>query len=367
MLGVPARPAHRGIPDRSQPFPASSKLAGMNLQGLRNKLLISMGLGVVVFAGLLAYGDFSEVVKSLEEFRWELMPLVLLVTMGNYLLRFVKWEYYLRQIGVEGLDRLDSFLIYFSGLGMVITPGKVGEWLKSYLLREVNGTPVTKSAPILLAERMTDSLALLLIAGTGVIFFGRDTWPIVAIIAVASAAAILLSRHRRASYGLIGLLGRAPGVGRFVPHLEEFYESTYLLMDPRGVLLMTALSVASWMFEVLAFHLTLVGLGVPNTADTMLKAAFILPISTLAAAIFFTPGGLFVAEAGITSLCRRLLDMSRSSAAVATLIIRIATLWFGVAVGLVAFAVLLRKMARQGKALTMEPEPALAGGSDAAG
>jgi uncharacterized protein (TIRG00374 family) len=339
----------------------------MNLQGLRNKILISMGLGVVVFAALLAYGDFADVMTSLEEFRWELMPVILVVTMGNYLLRFVKWEYYLRQIGVEGLGRLDSFLIYFSGLGMVITPGKVGEWLKSYLLREVHGTPVTRSAPILLAERMTDSLALLLIASAGVIAFGRDTWPIVAIIAIVSAGAILLSRHRRASYGIIGWLGRVPGGRRFGPHLEEFYESTYLLMDPRGVFLMTSLSIGSWMFEVLAFHLTLIGLGVPNTADTMLKAAFILPISTLAAAIFFTPGGLFVAETGIASLCRRLLDMSRSSAAVATLIIRIATLWFGVAVGLLAFGVLLRKMAKQGKSLSMEPEPALTSGSDAAG
>jgi uncharacterized protein (TIRG00374 family) len=107
--------------------------------------------------------------------------------------------------------------------------------------------------------------------------------------------------------------------------------------------------VSSWFFEVMAFYLTLIGLGADGGIDTLLKAAFILPIATLAAAILLTPGGLFVAEAGITSLTQELLDMSKSAATVGTLIIRIATLWFGVAVGLIAFAVLTRRLARQGK------------------
>ena len=53
----------------------------------------------------------------------------------NYVFRFIKWEYYLSLIGVKGLPWRDSALIFFSGLGMVITPGKVGEWIKSSPLR----------------------------------------------------------------------------------------------------------------------------------------------------------------------------------------------------------------------------------------
>jgi uncharacterized protein (TIRG00374 family) len=325
----------------------------MNLQKIRSRLLISMLLGIVVFAGLLAYGDFQKVGGDLKDFRWELMPLILLVTCGNYLLRFVKWEYYLRQIGVSGLRRIDSFLIYFSGLGMTVTPGKIGEWLKSYLLKEVHGTSVTKSAPILLAERLTDSLGLLIIAGTGVVVFGNGTWPIVVLIAVGSVVAIGVSRHRPASHALLRFAGRLPLAGRFVPHFEEFYESTYVLMDPRGIALMTVLSVGSWFFEVLAFYLTLIGLGVSAGPDTLFKAAFILPIATLAAAVLLTPGGLGVAETGITSLSQELLDMGKGAATAGTLIVRIATLWFGVLLGLAMFAILTHRLGKQGK--TLEP------------
>ncbi|HXK33921.1 MAG TPA: lysylphosphatidylglycerol synthase transmembrane domain-containing protein [Dehalococcoidia bacterium] len=333
----------------------------MNLKNLRNRLLASMLLGVLVYAGLIAYGDFRKVGESFSDFRWELMPLILLVTCGNYALRFVKWEYYLRQIGVEGLRKWDSFLIYFSGLGMTVTPGKVGEWLKSYLLREVHGTPVTRSAPILLAERLTDSLALLVIAGLGVIFYGHEWWPVVAFIGVVSAVAIAVSRHRPTSLALIAFAGRMPVVRRLAPHFESFYESTYVLMNPAGILLMTALSVSSWFFEVLAFHLTLVGLGVDSSWETLFKAAFILPIATLAAAIAFTPGGLGVAEAGITALTKNLFeDISSSAATLATIVIRIATLWFGVAVGLITFAILMRKLSREGKGLETGEEPPIA-------
>ncbi len=323
----------------------------MNLQKIRSRLLLSMLLGIVVFAGLLAYGDFRNVGSDLKGFRWELLPLILLVTCGNYLLRFVKWEYYLRQIGVTGLRRVDSFLIYFSGLGMTVTPGKIGEWLKSYLLKEVHGTSVTKSAPILLAERLTDSLGLLIIAGTGVIVFGNGTWPIVLVIAIGSVVAIAVSRHRPTSHALLRIAGRLPLARRFVPHFEEFYESTYVLMNPVGIALMTVLSVGSWFFEVLAFYLTLVGLGVSAGPDTLFKAAFILPIATLAAAVLLTPGGLGVAETGITSLSEQLLHVGKGTATAGTLIVRIATLWFGVLLGLAMFAVLTHRLGKQGKRL----------------
>jgi uncharacterized membrane protein YbhN (UPF0104 family) len=324
----------------------------MNVHTIRNRLLFSILFGVLVYAGLTAFSDFEEVARSFGEFRWELLPLILLVTCGNYALRFVKWQYYLHAIGVRGLKTYDSFLIFFSGLGMVVTPGKVGEWLKSYLLREVHGTPVMRSASILLAERLTDSLALLVIGGVGVAFFGPEYWWVVAVIAGGSGIAVGVSRHRPTSMAIIRFVGRLPLVGRYGGHLEEMYESTYILMEPRTVLLMTGLSVCSWFFEVLAFYFTLIGLGVSGEIDTLLKAAFILPIATLVAAIVvFAPGGLGVAEGSITTLSIRLLDLGKGAAAVGTVIIRIATLWFGVIIGLLAFAVLTRKLTREGKSL----------------
>jgi len=322
----------------------------LNVQNLRGKLLLSVLLGVVVYAGVTFFVDYDEVASSLADFNWALLPLILVLTTMNYLFRFVKWEYYLRIIGVRGLRRRDSFLIFFSGLGMVITPGKVGEWIKSYLLREVHGTPIARSAPILIAERLTDSIALLIIVAAGVFVFG-DFWLAFVVVAVGVVLFVAVSRHRPTAMRILHLGDRIPVVKRFVPQLEEFYESTYVLMSPRAVILMGALSTFSWFFEVLGFYFTFVGLGQPHSAELLLQAAFILPIATLASAVLMTPGGLGVAEGALVTLSVALVGIMRSEAAVATFIIRFGTLWFGVIVGLIAFAILSRRLS-----LDEEPE-----------
>ncbi|MBI5288849.1 MAG: flippase-like domain-containing protein [Chloroflexi bacterium] len=315
----------------------------MNSTRLRRRLLISTVFGIVVFAALLAYGDVRKVGASVGEFRWELAPIILGIALGNYVLRFVKWHYYLRKVGVRGVAIGDSFLIYMSGLGMTITPGKVGEWLKCYLLRDMHGTPVTRSTPILLAERLTDALALMVLAMIGVIAFERQTWPIVAVVVLGSAVTVAISRHRGLTRRLVASAGRLPVIGRYTPQIDEMAESNYLLMDPVGVILMTLLSVVAWGTQVVAFYLVLIGLDVDAGADTFARASFILPISTLAAALLLLPGGLGAAETGITSLSVGLLDLGRSTASAATLIIRVSTLWFAVVLGLIAFAILLRR------------------------
>ena len=321
----------------------------MNVRNLRRKLILSMVFAGLVFAALVAYGDAQDIATALRGFRWELTPLILAIAFGNYFLRFLKWQYYLRRVGVTGLRGWDSFLVYMSGLGMTITPGKVGEWLKCHLLRDVHGTPVTRSTPILVAERLTDALGLLLLSVGGIIAFERDRWPIVAVVMLAAAIAIVVSRHRGISERLLRLAGRLPIVGRFAPEFDEMSKSNYLLMDPVGVFAMTILSVVAWGTQVVAFYFVLIGLGVDAGPETFMKASFILPMSTLAAALLLLPGGLGVADAGIASLTVNLLDVSRSTASAATLLIRLATLWFAVVLGLIALAIVMRRTAREGK------------------
>jgi uncharacterized protein (TIRG00374 family) len=316
----------------------------VNPRSLRNRVLLSILLGVIVFAGLTFYADFKAVGESLADFQWAYLPLILGLTSVNYVLRFFKWEYYLNLIGVRGLSRKDSFLIFFSGLGMVITPGKVGEWLKSYFLREVHGTPIARSAPILIAERLTDTVALVIMCSVGVFVFGQ-LWQVFVLVLAGAVVFIVIMRHRPTAMALLRLGARMPVVKRFTPQLEEFYESTYVMLGPRPLLLMSGLSTLSWFFEVLAFFFTLVGMGQDPSGELMLYSAFILPIATLASALLLTPGGLGVAEASLQALLENLLDMSKSAAAVSTLIIRFGTLWWGVIIGLGAFAVLSRRLA----------------------
>ncbi|HEX8803508.1 MAG TPA: cytochrome P450, partial [Acidimicrobiales bacterium] len=117
---------------------------------LRGKIVLSLVFGILVVAALSLVADVRQLAATLRGFAWGLAPAILGLTLCNYALRFLKWQYYLRLIGVRGLATRDSLGIFFSAFTMVMTPGKVGELLKSYLLRRVAGTPVAAGEQVVL-------------------------------------------------------------------------------------------------------------------------------------------------------------------------------------------------------------------------
>ena len=308
------------------------------VRGLRGRLIVSVALALAVLIGLSLFADGRKLAHALRDFRWALLPPILLLALTNYALRFVKWQYYLRRIGITDLPAGLSLRIYLSGFAMAVTPGKVGEVLKSVLLREVTGTPIATTAPIILAERLTDGIAMLLLASAGLVVFQYGVPFFVAVTVVTILAFVLLGRQSLIR-GFIARGERVRFVARFVHHIHAFYDSAYWLLRPRPLLIASALGVVSWLMECIGFFLVLIGLGFAATPRLLLTATFILGAASVVGAISLLPGGLGAAEIGVTAMLLALVPsplMTHDVAVAATLLIRFCTLWFGVAVGVVA-------------------------------
>jgi glycosyltransferase 2 family protein len=273
---------------------------------------------VAVAIGLGLYADFGQLGDELRDFRWELFPLALVLTAVNYLLRFWRWQRYLARVEiVVPLGR--SFTIFVAGLTMTITPAKLGELLKSGLLKRSFDVPVRRSAPVVLAERVTDATGVVVLAVAG--GAATQSWPPLAIALVAVVGAVLLVRSP--------LLERFTSLGE-APAAARALLGTPLLVG------MTLLSAVSWLFECLAAYVCVRGLELDlSFPDTIV----VFTLGSLAGALSFLPGGLGVAETSMTGLMRALGDVSKAAAAAATVLIRLATLWFAVALGLVGLAV----------------------------
>jgi uncharacterized protein (TIRG00374 family) len=118
--------------------------------------------------------------------------------------------------------------------------------------------------------------------------------------------------------------------------LGEAPAAAAALLESRLLAGMTLLSAVSWFCECLAAYVCVRGLRLDlSLADTIA----VFSLGSLAGALSFLPGGLGVAETSMTALIRVLGDVPKAAAAAATVLIRLATLWFAVAVGLVALAV----------------------------
>ncbi len=301
----------------------------------RGKIVLSLVFGVLVVAALSLVADVQKLSVTLSGFSWRLMPAILGLTLFNYALRFAKWQYYLRLIGVRGLSTRDSFGIFFSAFTMVMTPGKVGELLKSYLLRRVVGTPLAVSAPVILAERMTDGVALVFLAALG-LANTRFGWPILVVTLVGALGALAVVQHRPTAERLLALGEGFRPLAPRIHHLRDFYASSYELLRPRPFGLAVLCGFVSWAGECVAFFLVLLGLGLPGSWTLLIAATSILALSTLIGSASLLPGGLGVADASIAGLLLAVVAsplMTRDLAVAGSLLIRFATLWFGVLLG----------------------------------
>lgn len=302
--------------------------------------MVGILVGMAVVAGIVVLSDGDALREAFRDFDWRLLPAILALTLFNYLLRFIKWEYYLRLLEIGPLRRKDSLLIFFAGFTMVMTPGKVGELLKSYLLRLKTGTEMARSAPIIVAERVTDGLALLVLAGVGLIAF-RNGWQLLLASAVVAAIGLVLVQHEATMRRILNRVGQTRALRARASSLDHLYDSTRLLLGPRPFAIGIVIGIVSWFGECLAFYLVLTGLGLPHSAELVLAATFVFSAAAWIGGISLLPGGLGVAEASVAGLLLLVVDdpqMNGALAASATLLIRFATLWFGVLIGLGALA-----------------------------
>lgn len=313
------------------------------LAQLRGKILISalVGLAVIIVLGLAS--DLGQVAQSFGQFGWATLPAILGFTVLNYALRWLKWDYYLRRMGMgQGVGYGASALLFTSGMVMAVTPGKVGEVLKSYLLKQINGTPISASAPIVLAERVTDGLAMLLLMGFGLTLY-PPARPLFYLLLVVTIVGLLMLQSLRLMERVLGLAARLPFGGRLAPRLLMAYQSSRQLLSWRILLVSTVISLVSWFGECVAMYYVLRGLGVPASFLLLQQATFVFAASTLFGLVSFLPGGLGVSEGSSALMLQRLIPLAAGPATTATIIIRFCTLWFGVTLGALALLVFSRR------------------------
>lgn len=306
------------------------------LDQIRTRLLAGVAAGVLVMVVLVFALDAPDLIMALGGFDWRLLPPIMLLTVANYALRFVKWQYYLRLLGVSGLSRWDSAQIFLAGFTMVLTPGKVGEYLKAYLVRVRSGVPMARTAPVIFAERFSDGIALLVLASSGLLIF-RHGWQILLAGAGLMLLFLVMLQREALVHSLLRRLARTR-LGHRVELLEQLYVATRELLRPRPLGVAVGLGTVSWLGECLAFVLVVIGLGVDPSWRLVFAGIFVFASATWVGGASMLPGGLGAAELTVAGLLLLVVEdpaMNASLAGAATILIRFATLWFGILIGIV--------------------------------
>ena len=291
----------------------------------------ALAAGVLGWLAYALFRGFTETAGELQGFAWGWYVPILLLTLVNYGLRYLKWHYLLGQLGIHIAHR-DNMWIFGIGLAMVISPAKAGEVVKPYLVREITGASMSRTIPALVAERATDGIAVVALAAVGVTtYYAEATNLILTVIAVIALGIVAVAIEPVATAG-IRLIGAVPVIGRIAPRLHEAYGALRVCLAPIPLFVTVALSIVAWFAECVGYWLVFMGMQVSASLGV---CTFLYAFATVFGAP--SPGGMGMADLALAEGAINLIDgVSPGQALAATLLIRVATLWFGVLIGALA-------------------------------
>lgn len=314
----------------------------MNLpRNLTRKTFAVAGFAALVYVAAALLIGWEEIAAALGRLGPGRFAGVAALSLVNYALRFGRWHGFLAAVGVK-LPWRRSLEVYFATYVMVITPGKIGEAFKAGMLRDVDGVPLSRGLPAVMAERIYDFLAVLVLVAVGALFWtGPFDGAGLALVAGAGVMALLLLvRSARVRRMLLDRIARSRLLGDHRVGLDEGLDATAVLLSPRRGLGHLALSVLAWFCECAGMWLICRELA-PHVG--IMESIFVYGAGTLIGSVSFLPGGIGGTEAVIVVLLET-LSVARPEAAAIAFIVRLATLWLAVVVGIGFLAVARRRL-----------------------
>ena len=225
-----------------------------------------------------------------------------------------------------------NFQIFLSGFVLGVTPGKVGELLKSQLLKDNFNIPRKTTAPLILLERFYNAVGLLIISFFGILFFDFSTL-VLLITGIFLIIVFVTLRSKTLFSRFLQYVSKIGFLTKYSISLKDSYEIVETSTKPKIFLISSTLSAIYWIIESISVYFILLSFGI-NTIDFIT----IIPIyatSMILGVVSFIPGGLVVTE-GTLAVLLNLHGIEISLAMSAVIIIRIFTLWYPVIVGFFA-------------------------------
>ncbi len=289
-------------------------------------VISSIVIAAIVYLTFSIWAGWKDVVSAFELVGICGFLILLGLSLVNYTLRFGRWQLYLSALK-HRIAVKPSSIIYFAGFALTTTPGKAGELLRGVFLQK-RGVPYTNSTAAFLSERLSDLFAITVLASLGANIHKYGEFFLIGVVAVGICLALLVFSNFLTLLQA-RLATQANRITRFISHCLTLLSNARRCHTPALLFFATTLSLIAWIAEAYAFYLVLQWMGVNPT----IQFAFsVYALSMLAGALSFLPGGLGGTEVVMAALLIW-ADMDETQAIAATVIIRLATLWFAVALG----------------------------------
>ncbi|WP_448562577.1 HAD-IB family hydrolase [Trichothermofontia sp.] len=295
-------------------------------------LRLSVVAAATLYLVIVLWSGVDQFWQALRLLPFWLLPSLAGGVFLGYGLRFLRWQWYLQAMGYW-VPWGNSFRIFLASFALTASPGKAGESIKSLLLKRQYTIPIAPTLAGLFCERFTDALSVVLLICLSVSTAADLQWLVLTIGAVQLVLMLVLQKPDWIKRAMLHPLARWPKIAAIVTQFEHLLDSASMLLKPKILVGSTLLAFMAWGLEGLVLYVLFQFLGV--TTMTPYQAVLIHTASGLLGALTFLPGGIGGTEALLVGLSV-FYGASRTIAVTATFLIRLLTLWFAVAIGILA-------------------------------
>jgi len=295
-----------------------------------NRIIWIIIASVGLYGIFLFFSDFNIVSQQISIFKYEYLPLILALVSLSWVPLLVRWQFLLKKNDIN-IPTKNSFLIFLGGTSMVITPGHIGELIKSQLMKTSYDIPRTKTAPIIFIEKFYDLTGAIIASIIGIIVLGMDTNLIIFSTLVLFVIIFLIFYRPIFEFILKGIT-KTKLFSKYSDNIVDSYEIIRNSTTAKTASISFGLSILYWILISIAAYVILLSFGIDSI--TLLRTISIYSSSVIIGALSFIPGGIGVTEGSLIGLFT-LEGIEISMAMFLSVMIRIFTMWYSVCVGFI--------------------------------
>jgi len=303
------------------------------------KLIIILVIAIIFYVGILFLSDFQLILESVNQINFEFFPYIFSLLAIQILLGGLKFHRLLYQLQIS-IPFQESIKIFLIGFAMGITPGGGGTLIKSYILKKDHKKSISSSMPVIIIEKITDLLSIIIIMT--VLLIWATFYEAIIILGIGYALfffIIIMISNNKIFLVFKNFISKIKLTRKFAINLEESKTSVKTLLKSRNFSESLVYSVAIKIIQLFLVFLVFLSLGINLE---LFFAGQIYYTSLLFGVLTFIPAGLGVTDTSMIGLLLK-ENVELPIATISVLLIRLITTWISVGLGLIMFKFLLKE------------------------
>jgi len=295
----------------------------------KSLLLGILGI-IVIYAIILIAFDINIIFEKIGDFDPQYLPIIIPLIPLTWGVLFLRWNLLLKNSDID-IPLKDNFMIFISGFALGVTPGKVGELIKSQLLKNKFNIPRTKTAPLVIVERFYDFFAIAAISLFGILVFEYSIY-IFGILTIGITIFLIVTSSEKIFLKFLNKIEKIKFLKNFSNELPKSFN--VIQKSTRGKIfpLSITLSIMFWFLDSIIAYLTLLSFGIDIIDYFVLMSIY--TSSIILGVISFLPLGIGVVEGSLVGFLS-LNGIEFHLATAIVVFIRFFTRWIGVMAGFI--------------------------------